>query len=281
MSLLPDFLVIGAFKAGTTSLHHYLDKHPRIFMTRLKEPNFFAHTKSDPNHDNRNIFPVTDLAQYERLFADARADQLKGEASPGYLPSKQAPRKIKEQIPDIRLLATLRDPVDRAYSHYLMELRNEQISLPPNQAFDAGGYWLEASNYARQLNRYLEHFRPDQIKVVLYEEMRSDADKVVHDILDWLGLPPLDTLNANEQHNRGGVPRSQFMHRALNVARTLPVTRMIPPGVRRRLARLRDLNLAPAPELSPEESQRWRDYFAEDIERTAQLLDVDLSQWLS
>ena len=135
--MLPDFLVIGAFKAGTTSLHHYLDKHPRIFMTRLKEPNFFAHTKSDPNHDNRNIFPVTDLAQYERLFADARADQLKGEASPGYLPSKQAPRKIKEQIPDIRLLATLRDPVDRAYSHYLMELRNEQISLPPNQAFDA------------------------------------------------------------------------------------------------------------------------------------------------
>ena len=196
--MLPDFLVIGAFKAGTTSLHHYLDKHPRIFMTRLKEPNFFAHTKSDPNHDNRNIFPVTDLAQYERLFADARADQLKGEASPGYLPSKQAPRKIKEQIPDIRLLATLRDPVDRAYSHYLMELRNEQISLPPNEAFDAGGYWLEASNYARQLNRYLEHFRPDQIKVVLYEEMRSDADKVVHDILDWLGLPPLDTLNANE-----------------------------------------------------------------------------------
>ena len=53
--MLPDFLVIGAFKAGTTSLHHYLDKHPRIFMTRLKEPNFFAHTKSDPNHDNRNM----------------------------------------------------------------------------------------------------------------------------------------------------------------------------------------------------------------------------------
>jgi hypothetical protein len=258
-SLLPDLLVIGAFKAGTTSLHHYLGQHARIFMTRVKEPNFFAYDENSVA--NPTDFPITNIDDYERLFDEAKPGQLLGEASPGYLHSPIAPLRIHSCIPNGKLIASLRNPVDRAYSHYLMYYRIGRTQLSAQAAFNAGGFWVDASLYADALATYRRLFG-DQLK-------------------EWLGLSQMTDLDTTERHNPGGLPRSRLIHRSFELVRNLPIVQeFVPSRTRARLARIRNANLKAAPTLPEPEAARWREYFREDIHRTQDILKMDLARWL-
>ena len=276
--MLPDLLVIGAFKAGTTSLHHYLGQHPRIFMTRVKEPNFFAY---DQNGAEKSAdFPITDKEDYERLFYEAKPGHLTGEASPGYLHSPIAPARIHSCIPRVKLIASLRNPVDRAYSHYLMNYRTGRTRLSAQAAFDAGEFWVDASRYADALATYRRLFG-DQLKVILYEDLISNADVTVNELFEWLGLSPMNDLDTSQRHNPGGLPRSALVHHGFEFVRNRAfVKQLIPPGARARLARIRNANLQAAPGLPEPEAARWREHFREDIERTQDILQMDLASWL-
>jgi hypothetical protein len=118
--MLPSFLVIGATKSGTTALYDYLRQHPAIFMPALKEPRFFLY---DGSEDSAR-FPVRSLEEYEALFAPVTTETALGEATPQYLTSWAAMERIHETLPGARLIAALRDPAERAFSIYLMNLRN-------------------------------------------------------------------------------------------------------------------------------------------------------------
>src|ERR687894_3261543 len=113
---MPNFFIIGAQKAGTTSLYYYLKQHPQIYMSPRKEPHFFKGMHSELRKSGRGLPPVTDLGDYQALFRGVTDEKAIGEASASYLYSPKAPALIKSSIPDAKLIAVLRNPADRAYS---------------------------------------------------------------------------------------------------------------------------------------------------------------------
>src|SRR5215469_13417957 len=118
----PSFFIVGAANSGTTSLYGYLKQHPDVFMPALKEPHYFAQVT--PSHKQRHLRTIIrNQAAYLRLFHRADGCKAIGEASPSYLWDANAPYRIARAIPDAKIIILLRDPVERAYSHYLMDVR--------------------------------------------------------------------------------------------------------------------------------------------------------------
>ena len=196
---MPDFLVIGAARAGTTALHAYLRQHPEIFMPAHKEPNFFAFegqtlTCAGPGADYINN-SVVDLAKYQALFNGAPAGSTCGEASPLYLYSDTAPERIKFHTPEAKMIVILRNPIEQAYSHFMYAtkqcIENEPVfshALALETERLAQGWqplfgYSTFPRYGEQLKRYLNLFPRDQFLIRRYEDYQSDPDGLMHDIL--------------------------------------------------------------------------------------------------
>ena len=170
---LPNFLIIGAPKAGTTSLYSYFREHPAIFMPELKEPRFFGYE----GQGDRIRFPVRTLEEYTALFDAVTTETAIGEATPHYLVYPVAAQRIRDLIPEVRLIASLRDPVDRAYSVYQMNLRNKGVNtgIPFVEAIRTDHNLRET--YADMLGRYVALFPPEQLKVILLEDLEADPQR--------------------------------------------------------------------------------------------------------
>jgi len=179
---LPNFLVVGAMKSGTSSLWDYLGSHPQVFMARIKEPNFFV--------EQRNYHKGLDW--YEGLFDGAQDAIAIGEASPQYTMAHGfpgVPRRIVTIIPDVRVIYILRHPVERMRSHYLHNRSIGTETRPPETAFRDLGY-LHTSRYMYQLGHYLEHVPRDRIKLVTAEALRDRRVETVASIFSFLGVDP-------------------------------------------------------------------------------------------
>jgi Sulfotransferase family len=169
---MPNFLIIGAGKAGTSSLYQYLKQHPQIYMSPIKETNFFALEGQDLNfadpRDRINKYSITKIEDYYAQFEAVSNETAIGEASPLYLYEPKAPEQIQHYIPDVKLIAILRNPVDRAYASFLYLHREQRESLEYfSEALDAepsriqNNYpWIwhykNLGFYAEQLQRYFE-----------------------------------------------------------------------------------------------------------------------------
>ena len=200
---LPNFLIIGAAKAGTTALHEYLQQHPQIYMTPTKETNFFAFAGEDlnfqgPKDEALKDFSITDLDTYQAEFAEVTNEKAIGEACPSYLYYPQAASRIKHYLPDVRLIVILRNPVDRAYANFLHTVRDDRepyrnfalaLQEEPNR-IDNNWEWfwhyIQVGFYGKQLKHYYETFAPSQIKIYLYEDLKENAIALLQDIFCWL-----------------------------------------------------------------------------------------------
>ena len=188
--MLPNFLIIGAQRSGTTSLFQVFRRHPQIYMPDVKEVNFFFHD----NHYRRGV------EYYQSYFADAPAEAVMvGEASPGYICKPGVAGRIHELLPSVKLVAVLRNPVDRAYSQYwdnrrfLAEpLSFEQamdVALTPEYRHGERGYFSRGA-YIDQIESYLELFRREQLLVLIFEELKQDPEAVFGRCFDFLGVDP-------------------------------------------------------------------------------------------
>ncbi|PSJ17034.1 sulfotransferase family protein [Nitrosomonas supralitoralis] len=281
--MLPDFVVIGAFKAGSTSMHHYFAQHPDVFMTKVKEPNYFSFDPTDKTHAemSRQQLMVSSLAEYESLFEDAKDDQIKGEVSPYYLYSPIALQRMKEIVPAIKMIACLRNPVRRAYSHYLMRLRSGIETKSPKEAFSKDAFWVKASLYADALQRYQQMFSQDQLKFVLFENLIDNPQTLMSELFTFIGVDPVFRVNTEYRFNPGGMPKFPWLHHSLSALKRIPgLRRHTPPFIRNRLARIRDRNLIPAEVLAEDVQQQWLRYYQDDILRVQDILQLDLSSWL-
>ena len=173
---MPNFLVIGAAKSGTTSLYHYLGQHPQVYVSPVKEPNFFALEGEKPDfrapgsEERINSWSVTDVEAYRALFEGAGEEEALGEASAMYLYSEKAPGRIRHHLPNTKLVAVLRDPVERAYSSFLHLKRNgreplddfvEALEAEERRIRDNWEWIWHYKNmgfYHEQLRRYHEAF---------------------------------------------------------------------------------------------------------------------------
>jgi hypothetical protein len=199
MMPMPNFLIIGAAKSGTTALHSYLDQHPQIFMTPDKETNFFTFEGQTlnfqgPGDEGINSFSITRPAQYQQLFSGVSGEKAIGEACPLYLYDPDTAQRIKSQLPEVRLVVILRNPVDRAYANYLHLIRDgrepcadfEQALQQEPHRVQQGWEWFwhytQQGFYGQQLARYSQCFDREQIRVYLYEDLSKRPDWLFQDL---------------------------------------------------------------------------------------------------
>ncbi len=297
---LPNFLIIGAGKSGTTSLFNYFKEHPQIYMSPQKEPRFFAieGEKIDfqgPGDLTRFRY-VTDIESYRLLFKNVSHEVAIGEASTWYLCVPKAAERIKHYLPDVKLIVMLRDPVERAYSNF-SGLRREGVeSLEDfSQAMAAekeriennwspAWHYQQTGFYYNQLKRYFDLFEKSQIKIYLYEDFKTNSTNVVQDIFRFLGVDDTIVTDTSQKHNVSGIPRNRALHKFLKQSNPLRgfLHSLVPAKLRQRVkTNLINLNLQNKSQpLSPEIRKQFIEVYQEDILKLQELIDRDLSQWL-
>lgn len=225
LRLLPDFLIIGGKKCGTSSLYNYLAGHPDIAPAFRKEVHFFDNSSKAGSMRYRAYFPVSAYRSYVRRRRGSGF--ITGEATPYYLFYPLAPKRVRRMIPEAKLIVLLRNPVDRAYSHYHHEVRRGTEEATFEEAVEReagrlvgereeilrdGGYdslshrrysYLSRGVYVDQLRNWRDHFPAEQILILKSEDLYSDPASVVGQSLDFLGLPVVDSGQYGAV-NRGG-----------------------------------------------------------------------------
>ncbi len=297
--MLPNFLVIGAGRSGTTSLHHYLGSHPDVYLPRVKSPSHFYCRDRAPSENpgvrlvTRNFF-VPNEADYEALFDGVRGEKAIGEVSPAYLASTAVPARIAERIPEARLIAILRNPVDRVYARYVARLRD---GLENRSDFagivreerteslirdDAAGTYLAAGFCSHVLRSYFEKFSRDKIRIHLFEDLRDDAARLMAETFEFLGVDASFRIDTRARHNASGgvirnpLLRAMWTRSALLRARAQPY---VPGWIRGPVSAAvkRDLDRRP---LDAELRAELTALYRTEIEKLQQMLNRDLSHWL-
>jgi Sulfotransferase family len=221
----PNFFIVGAPKAGTTSLYAYLAQHPQVFMPAVKEPQYFAQVRPSAEFEHL-VEAIADQRSYLRLYRRARGYNAIGDASPSYLWHPEVPGRIKRVAPEARIIIALRDPIERAHSHYLADFREGTESL----AFDAAlrndlarsrkglgvsHMYVEFGQYAAQVGRYLDVFGPERVHLLLFDDLRTSASHAVAGICRFLGLDaaPAADIDTARVHNGFAAPRWEWTRR--------------------------------------------------------------------
>jgi hypothetical protein len=291
--MLPNFIVIGAAKAGTTALYWYLAEHPAVFMSPVKETNYFAYgldaggrlVYGDPDVHR---FPVKSLGDYEQLFADVGGAVAVGEASPIYLECPQAANRIRERLPGARIICSLRQPVERAYSDYLMYLRRRGRRFDPVRELNAtAGWarpdsrWMQVSRYAQQLERYFEAFPREQIHVLLIDDFKPSPLGAVQDVYRFVNVDPTFAPDFDTPHAPGGMPASTMLEGFFTSGAIVSAVKpWVPVRAANWIRRLRTRNMRKPPVLPPSLKQELTAHFRDDIARTSQLIGRSLEHWL-
>ena len=284
---MPNFLIIGAAKAGTTALYNYLNEHPQVFMSPIKESNFFAYdAKScDPHylgHRPENQFPIQTLTDYERLFENASGASAIGEASPIYLESPIAAANIQHHLPEVRLIASLRNPVERAISGWMMHVRKGKESGKLIDRVDPETHYVKVGYYYPKLRRYYDLIPSQRLKVFLFDDFQGDTLAVMQGLFRFLEVNDTFLPNVQVVHNPGTFPRHRRMN-AILANRTLHrIVKPLSPSWLTALVRdLYRKNLGPPPEISWDLRQQLRELYREDILQLQDLIQMDLSCWLT
>lgn len=281
---LPNFIVGGAIKGGTTSLNYYLKQHPDVFMSPFKEPRFFAYDPHNAGHiDGHGLrFPIKTLEEYAALFEGSDGYKAVGETSPHYLRSDTAPRLIKETIPQVRLIFSLRDPVKRAYSSYWHRVRLGLEDRPADVVLQPGDQAVEHGLYHAWLTCWYEYFDSTHIKIVLFDDLVRDALSVFADICRFLEVNDTFVPDLTVK-NKGGMMKNQRIGRIYEQIKTHPLRQainpLVPQRLRQKMIDTRNNNLEEPPPMPADLARRLYDYYHDEIERLESFLDRDLSAW--
>ena len=215
-----DFFIVGAPKAGTTSLYHYLNEHLEVEMSSQKEPDYF----SDDALQEQGLYygknRIDTLDKYNNLFVNPQA-KLRGEGSVSYFFYDDVPNKIKKYNPDSKIIIMLRNPIDRAFSHYLMDYRlglvsesfEDIVKKKSNHKCANLFYqqYIQVGEYSNQLKRYLNVFNSENILLIDYEDFKKDVAGVVNKTYLFLGVNDDFQPNLNKKHNTYSMPKNRII----------------------------------------------------------------------
>jgi hypothetical protein len=317
---LPNFFIIGAAKSGTTSLHEYLAQHPEVYMSFQKELNFFSFLDSIPSfsgpvcdHGNPVLcdrlrrekygHSITTWSDYRKAFSRVRSEKAIGESSVSYLYFPHASERIRHSVPDARLIAILRNPIDRAYSKYRQLRRDDAEPLISfEQALTAEAarmqenwspawFYIDRGFYYRQLKRYYKLFGRRHIHIILYEDFESNPEEIMKAIFDFLGVDTRFRPDMSHKYNvskERTVPRNIYLYNFItrpnwfsNLVRerfTAKSLSRIKPIARKAVAR--DECNGEAASMTDNTRQMLRRIFYTDIHQLQNLIGRDLSSWL-
>lgn len=302
---IPDFLIIGAGKSGTTSIDNYLKQHPQIFIPSVKEPNFFGYelTKIDDfNGDVQEIAhynsSVTKLDKYLELFNDAKSNQILGETSNTYLYHQSAPERIFHYNPNMKLIAIFRNPAERLYSRFLHLAREKKLPTPRfEDCFDKNTIWWQRNDlikegfYFKNLSKFYSIFPSSQIRIYLYEEFNSNSSSVLSDIYEFLGVDKSFQGKTDIRYNESGFIKNDFLDKLYGSKGIIQKTvkSVLPTSITEKLKNnltiqkfinnLKGSNLS-RPKLNIETKKKLiTEVYQEDISQLEKLIGKDLKNW--
>lgn len=265
--MLPNFLIIGAPRAGTSWLARNVREHPDIFMPSTKELHYF-----DRHHERGPSY-------YESFFEGAEGATAVGEATPDYLHLPDVPERIWNLVPEAKLIVSLRNPVDRVYSRYWNSRAKfeENRRLSFEQKLRRKPEFIEEGFYHTNVMRYLEYFPLDRFHFVLYEDIATDPIALLSSVFRFLDVQD-DFVPASIEHrvnaaaDKPYLARSRsvyFLHKALSRVGLETVAR-----------RLADWNIADLPEMN-EATRRWlsEEVYRGEVESLERLCGLDLDRW--
>ncbi|PQJ35066.1 hypothetical protein BSZ35_11090 [Salinibacter sp. 10B] len=274
---LPTFLICGAHKAGTTALYKFLDQHPGVLMSEPKETDFFG------RHYNRG------WEWFASHFEGYEGQDAVGEASSMTMASEEAPERIAERLPNVKLIFLLRNPIRRAYSHYYYHLYTGKATTPASfgevirdQNSEFRDEIIRLGRYDRQIPRFDDYFNRDQMTIILQEDLQSETTSVVENVYRFIGVDPdfdpaTDTYNATKHPTSPGL--FYWARRAWQPLEAVGQA-IAPVAVDVLREKARDLfTNRDRPGMEPEARTYLRDVYKDTISWTEQRLECDLSHW--
>ncbi len=309
---IPNLFIVGAAKAGTTSLYHYLKSHKEVYFSPVKEPNYFStdiKTAEFTSIYKRNIDVVPkdfydkkpdkniqlsfirEKKKYESLFKWVNGESVVGECSTSYLYSKEAAENIFKFNPAAKIIIVLRNPAERTFSHYLMAVRYGFTRLPFRKALekDKSQYnkgwgktelFLELSQYYEQVKRYLKIFPKGKVKIVLFDDFKNDTLKTLNEISDFLSIARFREFD-KKKYNTASLPKSKNLNRLIvNTGIKQKLSGIFSDRAKEKLKGV-FFQENEVPSLGKEDRKYLQRIFKSDIEKTSQLIGRDLSHWLT
>ena len=293
----PNFLIVGAAKAGTTALYYYLRQHPEISFPNLKETKYFSTGVLNISHNgigdhSIDKYAIKNWTEYLNLFKNLASYKRIGEASPDYLVyHKQTAPLIKETLGDIPIIISLRNPIKRAFSAYVNLKRDNREPLSFRAGLDAEedrlndnwdfmwGY-KRGGLYFEQVKTFLNNFT--NVKVILQEDLKIDTIGILNELYSFLDVDPGFTPNSSIEYNRSGIPKNLIAKFILNRNNKVSVNireflkSVVSRGVLEKVASRSMGKMS----ISKSEEELLKNYFEDDISKLETLLDRDLSKWI-
>lgn len=293
----PNFFIVGAPKCGTTAMYQYLESHPEIYLSPVKEPYFFG---SDLKYINLKR-PTKD--EYLALFEDATDEKIIGEASITYLVSTEAAQEIKSFNPEARVLIMLRNPVDMIYSMHsqalfvqvedvedlekalsLEDFRKKGQRIPEKTTILSFILYRELASYSEQVERYFQVFGRDRVQVIIYDDFKQDTAGAYRKTLQFLGVNDefrperFDKVNVNKRRRNEWVTEILKNDWVIKAVRLLIPSRDLRQSVARK-ATFITIKETPRPAMPKELRVQLQADFLPEIERLSTLLNRDLTYW--
>ena len=271
---LPNFLYLGPDKSGSSWLFEVLRNHPDCFVPACKDVYYF-----DEHYDKG-------LDWYLDFFRDARPGvPAMGELSHSYLFSMEAADRIRKDLPGVKLMASLRQPVERCYSHYLYLVSSGLVTSSFAETIDNRPGLTRSSYYAKSVEGYLERFGAERFKVLFFDDLKKDPRHYASQVYDFLGLSFNEAFDYDKKVREARAARNVHLarlakHGAL-MARKLGLVKLVGAVKHGLAARLlyRPLKKGEAPKMDPEVGKRLLERYIPDIEATEKLLGVNLDHW--
>ena len=279
----PNFFIVGAPRAGTTSLYQYLKEVPGIFMSSIKEPNYFS-VKTIP--DKKPYRPVRNTKSYLELFTCSKDEKIIGEASTNYLYDEEAVKLIHEKNPNSRILISLRDPIERAWSHYMLLKHSgwkhyafsEQIKkeLTEEIDFEKPHIRLKAGLYSKDVEKYFELFGRKQVKVIIFEEWIKNVKNTIEDILQFLNIH--ETINDIKYkiYDPDHIPRGKLAEILIHNSTVNKISNKITNDSFKSFSKKLLSKNQTKQKMSQEDKTKLKKYYIKDVEKLQTLLERDL-----
>lgn len=293
--MLPNFLIVGAARSGTTSLYYYLKQHPDISFPILKEPKYFSSLdrsfpQKGPGDSNIDKFIVKDKNVYLDLF-NSLVNKKVGEASPDYLYYHNSTAKsIYDELGDIPIIILLRNPILRAFSAYSYQRRDSREKLGFKEALDIEEKRLKMNYdfmwayknyglYSNKVETFLNTF--SNVKIILTDQLKLDSKKILKEVFEFLEVDNNFQVDADIIHNVSGIPKNRFVKFVLNresqngtYIREL-FKKYIPRVI---LEKYSAQNLEKT-NISNDDYNYLRDFFKNDVNKLNQIIKQDLMKW--
>lgn len=294
-TIIPNLFIVGAPRAGTTTIYNWLNMHPQVNMSKIKEPAYFTHFKNitwgGPRSENLNKQFKFTKEEYLSLFENGKYKYW-GEASSDYLWTKESSTNIytftKKYNCSPKIIISLRNPVERAYSEYIFNrmrgvedlsfedaIKEEKIRM--QKKFNPLFYHVARGLYYEGVKRFIDTFGKENVLILEFNEIISNSYKTYSNICEFLQIEP-HPINTNLVHNRSGIIRSNYFQKYVigNSFFARYINRFIPTSLK---TQVKNWNLKKYPKLSESDKARLFLFFKEDIEKLESLLSKSLNSF--